>query len=150
MSIKAPVAINRTIASLVAGFAFLGFLDAAYLSYHRFLGIPVPCGVSENCAIVNASSHAVIFGMPLSYLGVIFYLLIFTILVAGVLEYKNLFAYRLGTGLTALSLVTSLYLLYVQAFLIGLFCPYCVASSIFSLIMFGLSAKAWWSAKSSA
>lgn len=141
---RAPTSINRTAAIAIAALSFLGFVDAGYLSYYRFFGINVPCGTSNACAIVNASEFSSILGVPLSYLGVIFYLAIMLIMLAGALEFKSLTAYRLGTTLTLFSFLTAAYLFYVQAALIGVFCPYCIASGIFSLLMFLTSAWEWW------
>lgn len=136
-TIRPPVALTVLIASL------LGFLDAGYLAYMRFQGTPVFCGSSNACAIVNASEYAQIFGIPLSYGGTLFYLSIFILMVLA-RETANVRAYQIGTAMTAASLLTSAYLFYVQAVLLQTFCPYCIFSAILSVLMFSVSAWAWW------
>lgn len=138
-----PRSIHPATALTVLVASLLGFVDAGYLAYMRFQGTPVFCGSSNACAIVNASEYAEILGIPLSYGGTVFYLAIFVLMVLA-RETNNLRAYQLGTAMTALSLLTSAYLFYVQAVLLNTFCPYCIFSAMLSVIMFGASAWAWW------
>jgi uncharacterized membrane protein len=138
-----PERVHPRVALIILATSLLGFIDAGYLAYMRFQGTPVFCGSSNACAIVNASEYAEVFGIPLSYGGTLFYFTIFALMVIA-RETGNLRAFQLGTGMTLASLLTSAYLFYVQAVLLQTFCPYCIASTCFSIAMFGASVWAWW------
>ena len=121
--------------------ASLGFLDAGYLTYTRFLGIVPPCSTSflSGCATVAKSQYSVIFGVPLSLLGMFFYL--FAIIVCVVMLFRT--TEHLKKILVTLSFagaLSSVYFIYLQAFVINAFCVYCVFSALCSFVLSLLSA----------
>lgn len=120
--------------------ALLGLVDSVYLTYTRLLGITPPCGVSifSGCAVVARSAYSVLLGIPLSVYGIVFYGI--SILIAAILLYKNIQhgAFFLMTVSTA-GLVSSLYFIYIQIFVIKALCIYCVFSAICALALFVLA-----------
>src|SRR3954462_12301751 len=48
----------------------LGLLDAAYLALERITGGPIACPVGGGCEIVQSSIYALIFGVPVAFIGV--------------------------------------------------------------------------------
>lgn len=75
-------------------------------------------------------------GIPLSFWGIAFYL---TILLAiwGAYTYPNRWSTRSLVGLTALGSCMSAYFVYLQFFVIGAVCIYCLASALITVLLFG-------------
>jgi uncharacterized membrane protein len=123
--------------------ALVGLVDALYLLAHRISGEPIACGLTGGCNIVAASPHSVIFGIPLSLLGVVFY---FGIIVLVTLRTFPLRAW-IDTHCSYVSLLkiyaciglcSSIYFTYLQAFVIRAWCQYCILSAFTTLIIFML------------
>lgn len=123
---------------LVIALALIGFADSAFLLAKRLSGGPIPCVLGfTGCDTVSKSSHSVLFGIPLSAYGMVFYLGI-GILGLLYLDTKNALFARLLLPSTALGFAMSAYFIYVQKFLIKAFCVYCILSAIVSTILFCL------------
>ena len=58
-------------------FSLFGFFDALYLSYEHYTNQLPPCalGAVFDCGHVLRSEYAVILGIPLAVIGVIYYLI---------------------------------------------------------------------------
>src|SRR3989338_7721002 len=54
--------------------SLIGFTDAAFLLAKRISGAPIPCFITSGCDTVSKSPYSVLFGVPLSAWGVLFYL----------------------------------------------------------------------------
>lgn len=115
--------------------ALIGFTDAAFLFAKRLSGGPIPCFITTGCDEVSKSPYSVMFGVPLSLWGVLFYLGtgFLALLYA---DTKNLFVGKLIPVATTLGFLSSCYFIYVQKFLIGAFCIYCLLSAFVSTILF--------------
>lgn len=107
--------------------ASIGFVDSMYLSYARFTDSQLSCSILNGCNAVAASPYAVFLGVPLAYLGVLYYLSI--VALACTRRWQELFV------LTLLGALMSLYFIYLQAFVIGAFCVYCLTSAALSFIL---------------
>lgn len=119
------------------GLALVGFTDSAYLLTKRISGAPIPCFITSGCDTVSKSPYSVMFGVPLSAWGVVFYLGI-GFLALLYIDTKNLLVAKLIPLATTLGFLSSLYFVYVQKFLIGAFCIYCILSAIISTLLFAL------------
>src|SRR6185295_8445006 len=62
---------------LIAFLAFIGTVDALYLSIKRNAG-PIPCHITRGCTDVLTSKYSVVGGVPLSWVGLAFYVTIFS------------------------------------------------------------------------
>lgn len=122
--------------------AFIGFLDATYLTAKRFTGSPLTCYFFGGCEKVNASPYSLIFGVPLSLYGSLFYLAVVLSAVA-YLQKKQVIVAKLLMGLTTAGFLMSMYFFYLQAFVIGAYCFYCVVSIFTSSTNFILMLVAW-------
>jgi uncharacterized membrane protein len=118
--------------------ALLGFVDATYLTIEHYSGVIPPCSVVEGCEQVLTSEYATILGVPVALGGSIFYLSILIGLCA-YLESRNEKFLRITLLLTAIGFLSSSYFLYIQAFVLGAFCLYCLGSATTSTILFGLA-----------
>ncbi|MEK7568853.1 MAG: vitamin K epoxide reductase family protein [Patescibacteria group bacterium] len=121
----------------IIALSLIGFTDSAFLLAKRLSGAPIPCFITSGCDAVSKSPHSVMFGIPLSAWGVIFYLGIGFLALLSWDTKKEIFAKLLAVA-TALGFLSSLYFIYVQKFLIGQFCIYCILSAVVSTVLFAL------------
>src|SRR5437773_12110407 len=125
----------------IALLAFIGMVDALYLSIKRNAG-PIPCHVTHGCTDVLTSKYSVVAGIPLSWVGVAFYVAIFSLAVFAILDERPEPA---GTPLrvifyvSGVALIISALLVGVQAFILKAFCEYCLLSAALVLTMFLLA-----------
>ena len=115
--------------------ALLGFADATYLTIEHYQGVIPPCTIVSGCETVLSSVYSTIAGMPVSLLGAVYYLLIL-IGVFAYLESKNTKPLKWALVLTIFGLLFTLWFLYVQAFILGAYCLYCLGSALTSIILF--------------
>jgi uncharacterized membrane protein len=123
-------------ATAISAVAFLGMVDALYLTVMR--GVHVPCSVTGGCNEVLTSPYSEVFGIPLSMIGLAFYFSVFCLAVLDAFDVASLVKWIFWLALPAF--VITLVLLYLQAFVILHFCQYCLASAAFVSTIFLISA----------
>jgi uncharacterized membrane protein len=126
----------------VIALALVGFTDSAFLLAKRVSGAPIPCFITSGCDTVSKSPYSVLFGIPLSALGVLFYLSI-GFLALLYMDTKNLLVAKLIPIATTLGFLSSAYFIYIQKFKIGAFCIYCILSAVVSTLLFALGVMIW-------
>jgi uncharacterized membrane protein len=117
--------------------AFIGIADAFYDSYAIYTEQPLWCPPPiDGCNIVAESPYARIAGVPLGYLGFVYYLYMFGF--AGLLAFDPFSrGLRLGVLLyAAMGVAFSLYFMYIQLTYIHAFCIYCLISAVLTLFLF--------------
>jgi uncharacterized membrane protein len=127
----------RIILNTIAAFISLaGLADAIYLTVVVMTGETASCGGSTGCIEVLGSPYARIAGIPVAFLGVWGYFAAF-----GFATFAG-FGYKRAQGLFALTVCAmfamTLWLLYVQAFVLHAFCRYCLFSAAFTFLLAGL------------
>lgn len=118
--------------------ALLGFADASYLTIEHYQGVIPPCSVVEGCEQVLTSEFAVVAGIPVALVGAIYYLLI-SIGIFAYLESKNEKLLKLALLIPVIGFLATLYFLYLQVFVIGAYCLYCLGSALVTTILFIIS-----------
>ena len=115
-----------------------GLADTSYLAAKHFAGTEVNCTILQGCDKVLASPYAVIGGnIPLALIGAAYYfLLLVSVLVY--LQNKNRGAALLFFGLSAFGFLFSIWLTYLQFFVIRAICLYCLSSAGFTALLFAL------------
>lgn len=117
---------SRRIAIIAAFVAFIGLADSGYLTIKHLQGAFIRCG--GDCSAVLGSRYAEgIAGVPLAGFGAIAYgiVIVSAILAAcGFTVGRQIFAVMAGT-----MTLFSVWLIYLQAFVIHAFCKYCLASA---------------------
>ncbi len=129
---------NTILSVLLLIFSFFGFLDTLYLSVKEILASPVSCFIFQGCSQVLGSSYSKIFGLPLSFYGLIFYLAIF-VLTIRYLESKKEKIIKWIFGLSILGILCAVYFLILQFAVIRAECVYCLFSVFNSTIIFVVS-----------
>jgi uncharacterized membrane protein len=123
--------------SIVSGalvIALIGFADAAYLTLEHFQGVIPPCTIA-GCDVVLTSVYSTVAGIPVSLAGAVFYLAILVGLFIYI-ESRNLTVLKWTLALTAVGLLSTLWFLFVQTFLLHAFCQYCLLSAFTSIVLF--------------
>lgn len=111
-----------------AAVALVGLLDSVYLTAEHLSGRSVRCVVVSGCDAVLSSSYATIFGtVPLAAAGAVAYFLVFSLATLSAFGYRGV--RRPLAGLVTLMFVFTLWLLYVQGFVLRAFCTYCLISA---------------------
>jgi len=136
--ILVPPEQNKTVYLIILFFSFFGFIDAAYLSVSYYLGEAPNCYLFNGCDIVTTSSYSKILGVPISLFGAFYYLFIFFASLAIILHNKTTFT-KYIFGVSSFGFAVSIFLTYVQFFVLQALCIYCLSSAIFTLIIFILS-----------
>src|SRR3989344_4534364 len=119
--------------------ALVGLGDTLYLSYFQYLNLIPSCAIA-GCDVVLTSVYSKFLGVPLSYIGLVYYVYLLALAILLAIE-PHSFALRLGALLyTGIGLLYSLYaIFYVQMTLIGAFCQYCLISAFLTVLLFGVA-----------
>jgi uncharacterized membrane protein len=120
---------NRS-AYLYAAIAILslfGLADAIYLTIGHMTGETVRCTIVAGCSEVLSSQYSVVAGVPLALVGAASYFSVFSLATLAAFGYR--LAGMLLKVLVALMVVISIWLTYLQAFVIRQFCQYCLFSA---------------------
>jgi uncharacterized membrane protein len=118
--------------------AMVGVADTLYLSYSVYSGITPSC-LLAGCDVVLASSYSKFFGVPLSYIGLVFYT--YMLCLAALLAFEP-YSRALRVAAVLYTLVGTLLsgaFLYIQGALIGAYCQYCVISAVVALLLFAVA-----------
>jgi len=113
--------------------ALLGLADAIYLTVEHVTGQSVRCTIITGCSEVLSSSYAVVAGVPLALIGGAGYFGAFSLATLAVFGYR--FAATLLMPLTVAMFLVSLWLIYLQAFVIHAFCQFCLFSALITLLL---------------
>src|SRR5215510_11570180 len=107
--------------------ALIGIADALYLTIEHVTGQSVRCTIISGCSAVLSSPYAVVAGIPLAAVGAAAYFTVFSLAILTLFGYPK--AGRLLTALVIMMFIVSLWLIYLQAFVIREFCQYCLLSA---------------------
>ncbi len=127
-----------TVAMLVS---LVGLGDAIYLTVEHLTGRSVRCAVSSGCSEVLGSVYASVAGIPTAAFGALAYFAAFSFATLAAFGYER--ARTLLALTVAPMLISSLWLLYVQAFILRAYCDFCLLSAAMTLILTGIVVAAW-------
>ncbi len=120
----------------------LGMAIAGYLAYVETQAVAAFCGPVGDCNTVQSSPYAKLFGvLPIGVLGVIGYIAILGVWLWGrwgsgwFAAYAPLFV----LGMTLFGVLFSIYLTYLEPFVIGAVCIWCVSSAVIMTLLMLLS-----------
>ena len=124
--------------ALIPGLVIIGLGVAGYLAYVEMQAVPAVCGPVGDCNAVQTSSYAKLFGvLPVGVLGIIGYVAILVAWLWGHFRSDRLADYApLGVlGLTAFGVLFSVYLTYLELFVIRAICMWCLASAVIMTLL---------------
>ncbi|HUF03286.1 MAG TPA: vitamin K epoxide reductase family protein [Aridibacter sp.] len=122
------------VAACVASLA--GLADSAYLTAKHYSGNEVPCSLITGCEKVLTSSYAEIFGVPTALYGALAYFAAFSL--ALLVFYGNQRLWNIFGALVSVMAVFTLWLIYLQAFVIEAFCQFCLLSALTTLTLLAI------------
>ena len=122
----------------------IGLGVAGYLSYVEVTQSEAVCGPVGDCNTVQQSAYAVLFGiLPIGVLGVVGYILI---LIAWLVQYYGPSSLRKAAAIALwlmaiLGVLFSIYLTFLEPFVIGATCAWCIVSAIMMTLVLWASTK---------
>ena len=126
---------------LLVVLAVVGIVVSALALREHYRTDASPCSINErwDCGIVNHSPYAMLFGIPVAVIGMGGYLLL------GLLAFRR--AYQWMLPLVMIALVFAIHLADIEAYVLGVWCIYCVISlgiiSLLTLLVFGTVIAGW-------
>ena len=127
---------QRMIWIAIAVLALVGVAETVYLTALHLAGAHVVCLAAANCSQVLSSPYASVNGFPLAAIGALGYFTVFSLSILALYRYGRA-AMFLALTIVAMFLAT-LWLLYVQAFVLKAFCDYCLFSAAIVFLLTGL------------
>ena len=123
----------RKLYVVAALLSLIGLADALYLTVEHVTGQSVRCTIISGCSEVLSSPYAVLAGVPLAMIGAAAYFTVFSLATLAAFNYR--IAGTLLTVLVTTMFLVSLWLIYLQAFVIREFCQYCLLSAAITLAL---------------
>jgi uncharacterized membrane protein len=108
-----------------------GLADSIYLTVTHLTGEDVTCIASSGCSEVLSSAYSSVGKIPLGAFGALGYFVAFSLATLAAFGYPR--ARIFLTVVVAGMLATTLWLLYVQAFVLHAFCDFCLLSAALTL-----------------
>lgn len=119
--------------SLAAVLSLGGLADSIYLTVTHLTGENVTCVASSGCSEVLSSAYASVGKIPLGAFGALGYFAAFSLATLAAFGYAR--ARTFLAIVVAGMLATTLWLLYVQAFVLHAFCDFCLLSAGLTLAL---------------
>lgn len=140
--------VNQVLLWAMAILTLIGLLVTIYMSYTSLIGGHLICGGLGNCDAVQASAYSRILDIPVSMLGLAAYAIIAVLLVATLnlkLSGERQYLALLGIFTSTMAgMVFSVYLTYVEIFVIRAICPWCLTSAVVLAILACLATAIVW------
>jgi len=124
--------------ALTPGLAIVGLGVAGYLSYVETQAVPAVCGPVGDCNAVQTSSYSKLFGvLPVGVVGMIGYVAILVAWLWGHFRSDRLADYAPLAILcmAVLGVLFSVYLTYLELFVIRAVCVWCLASAVIMTLL---------------
>jgi len=121
--------------------SLIGFAVSFYIYYSKKYDKQMYCIIGKGCDEVVKSKYGETFGIENTIPGMLYYALLLVYAV-GLLLNQNLFKgnviYYFIVGISIASVLFSLYLAYVQKFILKKWCEYYIVSTIASILILGV------------
>jgi uncharacterized membrane protein len=125
--------------------ALLGLLDAAYLALERITGGPIACPIGGGCETVQGSAYALLFGVPVAFIGVAGYaaLLLVALLSLQGIDLPIISPDAVLLALANIALLAGVYFMYLQVAVIGAICFWCAMAALLDLLIWLAALVNW-------
>jgi len=118
---------------IAAILSLVGLGDSIYLTVQHITGESLRCTIISGCSEVLSSSYAQVGPVPLAAIGAAAYFTVFSLAILAAFGHR--FAIPFLKIILALMFLTTVWLLYLQAFVIRHFCQYCLLSAAVTTIL---------------
>jgi uncharacterized membrane protein len=133
---------TQTWSWLIPLLCLVGLVVAGYLAYVETTHVEAVCGPVGDCNTVQQSEYARLFGvLPLGIVGLVGYVMILAAWLIGrnSSQLKAAYAWLALFGMSAFGVLFSIYLTFLEPFVIGATCAWCLTSAILMTALFWLS-----------
>jgi len=124
------------LSAIAAVISLAGLADATYLTVAHLTGDDLVCGSPGGCSAVLGSVYASVAGIPTAAFGALAYFVAFSSATLAVFGYAR--ARTLLMLVVMAMFGATLWLLYVQAFILHAFCPFCLLSAALTFVLAGI------------
>lgn len=138
-STSAPARPHNTLRLLSLVLVGVGLVISGYLSYVKLANTATVClqGGAFNCEVVTHSVYSRFLGIDIAYLGFIMYLTVgLLLLLENRVPFLRDYGFALEFGIILFAWLFSMWLVYVQFFLLQALCPWCLAHETNMTILF--------------
>jgi uncharacterized membrane protein len=118
---------------VAAAVSIVGLVDSIYLTVEHLAGRSVQCTIVHGCSEVLSSPYSSVRGIPLALIGAIAYFIVFSLATLAAFGYRSMA--RLLPLVVGVMFLTTLWLFYLQAFVIKAFCQFCLLSALVTVIL---------------
>lgn len=118
---------------IAALLSLVGLADSIYLTIQHLTGQSLRCTIITGCSEVLSSPYSHIGRVPLAALGAAAYFTVFSLATLAAFHYRAVG--KLLTAMVTAMFLTTLWLLYLQAFVIHHFCQYCLLSAAVTIML---------------
>ena len=129
---------------LIPLLSLIGMIIAGYLSFVEYNQVEAICGPVGDCNTVQQSSYAQLFGLiPVGFLGLLGYITVIILWLLDLLDMDGLGQLpRLGLWIiTFIGTLFSIYLTFLEPFVIGATCMWCLSSAVIMTILYLLATR---------
>jgi uncharacterized membrane protein len=137
MTSGARVILRKRLYGAAAIAALFGLADGIYLTVEHVTGRTAQCIASSGCQDVLSSKYAAFGPVPLAALGALAYFSAFSTALLAAFGYPK--SGSLFALLIAVMFATTLWLLYLQAYVLHAFCDYCLFSAAVTTVLTGIA-----------
>lgn len=119
--------------------AAIGWGVSVFLTGVHFWVLPLPAGfdVTGTPWAVMTSEWAYVLGIPLALFGAFYYLT--TLLLSGLwFHTRHALVLKILTPITVIGVMSSAFFVYLQLFVIGAICPFCMVSAVATTVLLTL------------
>ena len=129
---------DKKLSWVSVGLAILGVLVSIYMTIFKLTSNNAMCLGSGDCSTVNASKYSSVYGIPVAFVGVLGYLAILGVLI---MQDRGMDFFKKNGllvlfGLVITGFLFTLYLIYLEIFVIKALCPFCITSQTTMTILF--------------
>ena len=124
------------LSTIAAVISLAGLADATYLTVTHLTGDDLVCGSSWGCSAVLGSVYASIAGIPTAAFGALAYFVAFSSATLAAFGYARARALLMLVVMAMFG--ATLWLLYLQAFVLHAFCPFCLLSAALIFLLAGI------------
>lgn len=125
------------ILAIMAVIALGGLADATFLTVAHLAGDDSVCGPSSGCSAVLGSRYASIGDIPTAAFGIVAYFVAFSCAICAAFGYR--WSRHVLNLTVAVMFIATLGFLYLQAFVLHAFCPFCLLSAALTFVLAGLA-----------
>ncbi len=114
-----------------------GILNASYLVWKHYKKQPLVCPLDHDCAVVTESKWSKIFFIRNEILGLLFFItLLAGILITLIVPQILTIIFLTSLVMTTSGLLFSIFLVFIQIYVIKDYCFYCMVSALITLLLF--------------